>query len=270
MKILVVLSTLLAASLAVPTLPLSSVGNGRIVGGVNALPGEFPYICSIQWVLLTASTHICGASVVNNNWVLTAAHCITEAPNIGRLEILCGKLNLAIVEPNQARVGVASHVLHESWVPGAVGPFDIALIRLAAPLVYNDWIQPVVFPAAGSHPSGVSQMIGWGSTSGGTIPTNPDILQKVNVPVVEYSACRAALEAIGGGADNVFDDTKICTGPLTGGVSACSGDSGSPVLQGSTQIGIVSWGFMPCGSAGAPSVHTRVAHFITWINNIVN
>ncbi|XP_059620337.1 trypsin-1-like [Phlebotomus argentipes] len=289
MKTLVVLSTLLAAALAVPTLPLSSVGSGRIVGGVDALPGEFPQICSLQWVLLTASTHMCGEakwslvasctrtptnnkntyslSIINNNWVLTAAHCLTESPNIGRLEVLCGKLNLAITEPNQARVGIANQVIHDEWVAGGVGPYDIALIRLSAPLIYNPWIQPVTLPTPGTHPTGAATIIGWGNTATGQIPNNPDILQKAPVPIIAYAQCRAALEALNAG--HVFSDDKICTGPLTGGISACSGDSGSPVLQGNTQVGIVSWGFIPCGGAGAPSVHMRVSHFIGWINTII-
>lgn len=119
--------------------PVSSVGSGRIVGGVDALPGEFPQICSLQWVFLTASTHVCGASVINHNWVMTAAHCITETPTVGRLEVLCGKHNLAITEPHQARVGIANFILHENWVPGAVGPFDIALVSIISLFQFFQW-----------------------------------------------------------------------------------------------------------------------------------
>lgn len=48
-----------------------------------------------------------------------------------------------------------------------------------------------------------------------------------------------------------------------------SGDSGGPLVKytegGVEQCGIVSWGIVPCGSAGAPSVYTGVSHFVDWI-----
>lgn len=64
--------------------------------------------------------------------------------------------------------------------------------------------------------------------------------------------------------------THICTGPLTGRVSACSGDSGGPLVKyqngSNVQIGIVSYGIVPCGRKYAPtSVYTRVADFVIFI-----
>lgn len=128
MKILLVLSLVFAAVLALPTQEIAP----SIVGGVNAIPGEFPYIASIQWVLLGLSTHVCGGSIMNNIWVLSAAHCFTETPTLGRLDILVGKHNLALTEADQVRVGInrAATILHPEWTPGGgVGPDDLVLVR---------------------------------------------------------------------------------------------------------------------------------------------
>jgi secreted trypsin-like serine protease len=84
--------------------------------------------------------------VLSPNWVLTAAHCITESPNIGRLEVLAGKWNLAAVEPTQQFRGIAQSIIHPGYV-GGVAPDDVALFRLAAPLAYNAWIGPIAMPS---------------------------------------------------------------------------------------------------------------------------
>lgn len=67
MKILLILSLAFTAVLAAP----AEEKNPFIVGGVNALPGEFPFIVSLQWVLLGASSHVCGGSILSNLWVLS-------------------------------------------------------------------------------------------------------------------------------------------------------------------------------------------------------
>lgn len=71
MRILMIFSLAIAVALAVPIEEKTPL----VVGGVNALPGEFPFIISIQWVILGSSTHVCGGSILNNIWILTAAHC---------------------------------------------------------------------------------------------------------------------------------------------------------------------------------------------------
>lgn len=120
------LSLAFAATLAAPTSEVAPA----IVGGVNAIPGEFPFIVSLQWVVLGLSTHICGGSIISNIWVLSAAHCITEIPSLGRVEILAGKHNLALTEADQVRLTIAQTILHPGWVPGPqVGPDDLVLVR---------------------------------------------------------------------------------------------------------------------------------------------
>lgn len=126
-----------------------------------------------------------------------------------------------------------------------VGPDDLALLRLVNPLVFTARIRSIRLPQPHAMPAGPATLSGWGST-GSPIP--PNILQKITKPVISNAVCRDAINAMGFDG-NLVDDTNLCTGPLTGGESACSGDSGGPLIQGASpnevQIGVVSWGFTP-------------------------
>lgn len=94
----------------------------------------------------------------------------------------------------------------------------------------------------------------------------PDILQTVVLPIIPHAECEAHL--LGLGIPNL-GPSNICTGPLTGGQSVCSADSGGPLIQNSTVIGITSWGFVPCGSPNSPSVFVTVADYKGWIDLII-
>lgn len=59
----------------------------------------------------------------------------------------------------------------------------------------------------------------------------------------------------------------MCTAP---GVATCTGDSGSPLVQEGVVVGVVSWGIVPCGYPGAPSVYTRVSSFVDFILQFVD
>lgn len=50
----------------------------------------------------------------------------------------------------------------------------------------------------------------------------------------------------------------------------CSGDSGDPLAQNGTVVGVASWGITPCGQEGAPTIYTNTASFIPWINSVIN
>lgn len=266
MRIFVIISLAIAAALAAPAEEKST----RIVGGVNAIPGEFPYIVSLQLVILGFSTHVCGGSILNNIWVLSAAHCFTEIPNLGRLDVLVGKHNLALDEASQVRVQVdrPRSIIHPGWVEGPqVGPDDLVLVRLMVPLTFNDRVRPIRLPQANLVPIGPATLSGWGS-NGGTGAVN--ILQKAILSTISLEVCRNAINGLNLDG-SLVDDTNFCTGPLTGGLSACSGDSGGPLIQGAAPneilIGVVSWGITPCGSPGAPSgVFKRVSAFNAWIS----
>lgn len=94
-------------------------------------------------------------------------------------------------------------------------------------------------------PEGPGTAAGWGSTGS----SNPNILQKAVLSTININICRDAFFSLNLNG-NLVDDTNFCTGPLTGGLAVCSGDSGGPLIQGSSPnqvvVGVVSWGVTPC------------------------
>jgi secreted trypsin-like serine protease len=257
MKLLILVALCVAVATALPASP--GLASGRIVGGIDATHGEVPYIVSLNWILAGRGSHVCGGSVLTRRMVLTAAHCRTELPNLGNVDIRAGITRLSQTDGQQIRV--ASWVLHPDY-DGGVAPDDIGLIFLSAALTYNEHVAPIVLPEPFYVPHGDAVLSGWGQTNR-LIPNTPDILQRAHIPVIPIERCQ---EVIG---ESPLTDRNVCTGPYTGGISACSGDSGGPVVQYDgqypVQIGIVSWGFIPCGSVNAPSVHVKVAYYINWI-----
>ncbi|KAF7418987.1 hypothetical protein HZH68_001640 [Vespula germanica] len=267
---LILFATLFVAALAEKpylgfNLPLFSP---RIVGGSDAKKGEFPYQVSLQWGLTSASTrHFCGGSILNERWILTAGHCILAVPSIGKFNVKAGKHNIRYSEISEQTVEVEKSIVHESY-PGGVAPYDIALIKLKAPLKESKSVSSIKLPKYGNIPKDNVTLSGWGSVSNTSIAKMPDVLQKAILPTVDLVECKEALYKIIG--PSPLHDTNVCTGPLTGGYSACSGDSGGPLVQNSTVIGVVSWGIIPCGTYGAPSVYTRVSAFTNWIEDKIN
>ncbi|XP_011501375.1 PREDICTED: trypsin-1-like [Ceratosolen solmsi marchali] len=242
----------------------------RVVGGSDASKGEFPHQISLQWGYPPVLRHLCGGSILNNEWILTAAHCPLAVS--GNLYVKAGKHLIHSVEQSEQDSKVEKIFVHEKY-PSGVSPYDIALLKLKTPFVFDNFTQPIRLPQKNKSVNGEVILSGWGSTSNSSIPSMPNTLQKVALSIVDLNTCREALESLIGWTP--LHATNICTGPLTENLSACSGDSGGPLIKsesdGSTEvIGIVSWGIIPCGTIGAPSVYTRVSAYIDWIESIIN
>lgn len=242
-------------------LSLTCAANSRIVGGQDAIPHSAPWIITIQW----GPHHHCGGSILRPEWVVTAAHCLFGISPQVTLTLIAGIHTVRSPEPSaQRRVLNRNRIwIHEQWVSG---PFDIAMVHVAPAFVFNQFVQPIALPNRNYIHSGIVQLHGWGLISG-TQLIFPTVLQTVLKPIIPINQCRAVL---GPSTHRQLHETNICTGPLHGGISACTGDSGGSLVQNRQLVGITSWGINPCGSANAPSVYVRVSAFIDWINNIMN
>ncbi|KAG5343277.1 TMPS9 protease, partial [Acromyrmex heyeri] len=236
----------------------------RVVGGKPATKGQYPFIVSLQQTIGRQSRHFCAASILNERWVLSAAHCGKGIP-ASSITVKAGKNNLKVKEATEQTVKVLKVYIHEKY-KGGVGPYDIALFKLATPLKMNKNVQTITLAQPNSIPTGNVWLCGWGSTSTSTFPIMPDKLQHVMLNIMNLKSCNQTIIKLT--RSSSVDKTNICTGSPDR-KSSCSGDSGGPLFKIINKkpvlVGIVSWGIIPCGSRGAPSVYTRVSNFNNWI-----
>ncbi|XP_060776193.1 serine protease 27-like [Neoarius graeffei] len=240
--------------------------NTRIVGGQSASDGMWPWQVSLQSPAYTGG-HFCGGSLINKDWVLTAAHCFSSTKTSG-LTVYLGKQTLSGLNPNQIARGVKQVILHPNYNSGTQDN-DIALLLLNSSVTFTDYIIPVCLAGEGSNfPRDIlSWITGWGSTASGVPLSSPGVLQEAVVPIVDTLLCDFLL---GFGS---ITPNMICAGYFQGGKDTCQGDSGGPLVikQGAVwiQAGITSWG-KGCAQPSSPGVYTRVSQYQTWLSSVIN
>jgi uncharacterized repeat protein (TIGR02543 family) len=282
----------------------------QIVGGIPVFSmADAPW----QVALITTAAGnnydglLCGGSIISREWIVTAAHCVDGNTTVNDFVILAGEPDLSLTGPVSG-LAVEEIIIEPSWlvkqVQGPAGSFygDIALIKLAEPLVYIPGeIQRIGLPPdtnLSEYPLGTYARItgwgstwfnspyteddctGWGSTWGendpdtgedcnfnGT-PKYPTRLQRDTVQIYEpYSP-----ECASHGAD--YDpNAMLCAGAGSAGwfgTDTCQGDSGGPLAVFNDErwelIGVTSWGR---GCAwDTPGVYTAIKWANGWIRQV--
>uniref|UniRef100_A0A3Q3FX21 trypsin n=1 Tax=Labrus bergylta TaxID=56723 RepID=A0A3Q3FX21_9LABR len=228
---------------------------GRIVGGYAPVPHSIKYTVSIQ---TTRRQHICGGSLINKYWVLTAAHCNIGVENI---VIVAGDYSLTIFEGTEQEILPKVLVPHPDY-NNTTNNSDIMLIK--APVYLNSYVSIALLPRHGASISvgRICRVSGWGYTSpsGGQIPST---IHTVRLPIVSTQQCNSS-ESF----DGHITENMLCAGYSIGGKDACQGDSGGPLVCEGRVYGIVSWG-IGCGDAQFPGVYTAVSKFRRWIDNTI-
>jgi len=232
----------------------------RIVGGEPAAENEFPFLVDVRMSFSSGRNyHACGGAILNENWIVTAAHCAQRATS--SYVIVAGEYDFAFSSGNEQTVKVEKVVVHEDYESSTVEN-DVAIMKVTPPFKLNGRTTKAIKLADPSiEPTASAIVTGWGTlTSGGT---SPETLQKVSVPFVRDEICERAYKNI-----NDIVPTMICYGEK--GKDSCQGDSGGPLigyLGGEAyQYGIVSWGY-GCAEANYPGVYTRVSSFYGWIQD---
>ncbi len=239
----------------------------RIVGGTESQAGEWPWIVSIK----SAGNHFCGGSLINSQWVLTAAHCMFN----GSVQIKPGEITASVGEYdlNSSPVTTASSIskiyTHPDYDAAAITN-DIALLKLqqpvSSPVTINALDSTSTINAVAAQSKVTS--IGWGSTVGyayGEVvtPNYPFVLRDVELPLQTDTMCDSAL-------GKNYTPEMVCAGIANSGKDSCQGDSGGPLVIDDNgnwkQIGIASWG-IGCAST-TPGAYTRLALYQSWINTI--
>lgn len=237
-----------------------------IINGADVPAGEQSWVVGILQAAVDDdyTAQFCGGTLIDPQWVLTAAHCTLneqdQAFQPADLHVLVGQRMLHGADG--ARLAVDKIVRHPAF-DTTTYQNDIALLHLATatPIPFVILANSTINPAL--HQAQQAMVAGWGVTEDGV---GADVLQRAQVPLVDTATCRKFYAEY----NITVAENTLCAGYEQGGIDACTGDSGGPLLvwnnqqRSWVQIGIISWG-SGCAEAGVYGVYTEVAGFSPWI-----
>nr|CAH7720529.1 unnamed protein product [Callosobruchus chinensis] len=224
----------------------------RIVGGRPTGINRYPWVARI----LYDGHYHCGASLLTEDFVLTAAHCVRRFFRLkkSKIRVILGDHDASTSGEVPSMMRVVSAVIRHKKFDTETYNHDIALLKLRKPVQFNKQIRPICLPSSSVELGGLNAtVVGWGRLAeGGQLPS---VVHEVDVPILSLSQCRAMRYRA-----SRITQYMLCAG--SGSRDSCQGDSGGPLLihRGDKYqiVGIVSWG-VGCGRPGYPGVYTRVA-----------
>ncbi|CAL4255854.1 unnamed protein product, partial [Meganyctiphanes norvegica] len=243
----------------------------RIIGGKEVDPRyKYPWQVALVYANNTLQ---CGGSIINNLWILTAAHCLIDKDDnnnpVRPLYVWVGKHDRPILgtdtSPDTKRYDIKTYTPHDRY-NSVDDNYDFALLELTETIPFNNVIRPVCLPKDGSNDYAGEDgtVTGWGLTSNdGSLS---DVLKEAQVPILANNKC-------GNWAPAQITGLKLCAGAVNN-TAFCSGDSGGPlcVVEDNKyiEVGVVSFYAGEgngCYNENYPGVYARVSKVLGWISD---
>jgi len=239
-----------------------------IAGGRDALLGELPYAIGLK--LKRLRYVYCGGAILNEKYILTAAHCFdpesatsNDYTDPETLEVVIGRVNLDDTA-NGGIYEVKRIMKHAQYNPSSLFN-DIAIIELKRNITLNNKASTVLIENE-ELPLGMTMTLnGWGYINSMQAEL-PRIMRRVDVPLVQGTKCLVH--------GQFRQQSMLCAG-LGAGMASCAGASGGAMTyRDSTSHqwvvgGIVSFGGSPCGARGVLGTYTKVSYYVPWIKTTV-
>ncbi|KAL0270401.1 UNVERIFIED_CONTAM: hypothetical protein PYX00_007823 [Menopon gallinae] len=258
----------------------------KIIGGEDTKLDEFPWMALLHFSTRNGQDrgHGCGGSLINDRYVLTAAHCIKGSSlpdNIVVNTVRLGEYDLTkekdclngVCSPSPIDAAVEDIIVHPEYKPSdRAQHHDIALIRLRNKVPFSAYISPICLPRdelLRKDYTGKKLVVsGWGKIANGANAKSSAIKQKVSLPFVSLENCKPFYDGI-----NIrLRNSQMCAGGERA-KDSCQGDSGGPlmsseIINGQSSwfaTGIVSFGPEDCGVQNIAGVYTKVSDYVDWI-----
>ncbi|MDW6004613.1 S1 family peptidase [Vibrio mangrovi] len=247
-----------------------------IVNGTETSVTTYPDFVSLfydrtEYDRIYGTHSFCGGTMLNSQYVLTAAHCIFSGGSINEeymLFMTVGQIDNEtdwIYKITPVRPAEFYYDNSFSDSESDLWQNDIAIIKLESTLNTGGTVNRLGSESYHSN-SNSFIAIGHGNTA---VNTTTYKLLQTSMSYVDQSTCASVY----GGLHN----SQIC---FSGGSAAtmnngvCSGDSGGPIYwdNGGTlyQVGITSFGPTTCGAGSITGVFTELTDYNTWITNVLN
>ncbi|XP_063366470.1 trypsin-like [Cydia amplana] len=229
--------------------------SSRILYGEYADIREYPYYAYIEGA--------CGAAIISDRWLVTAAHCVE--PMIER------HINQVWVGGNTVQTSqlytidfMFAHPLYDK----DIFIYDIAVLYLSQPLTFSNTVQPLELPRTEYELNAVHKFAGHGDDEHGH---TTDYLMSMKARTLGVEECLSNIPE----TQHCYIDHQlyhinkvtICVKRIGNRFGTCHGDSGGPLVRGNTLVGILSHAPDSC-SRSMVDFFTNVAPFVGWIKQI--
>uniref|UniRef100_G1QFW6 Peptidase S1 domain-containing protein n=1 Tax=Myotis lucifugus TaxID=59463 RepID=G1QFW6_MYOLU len=218
----------------------------RIINGIVCPGGSHPW-----QVALYDNNEVCAGVLVNQQWVLTVAHCHQRygkgepAPDL-------------LVDWRAQRIRATEYFIHPRY-NNRTNNHDIMLVKLHSPATLSPTVNTIYLPSSCKGSGTSCTVSGWGITTKDGA-TKPSELMCSNVNIISAQECKQSYRAL-------LRKYMLCAAAPNGLSNSCKGDSGSPLIcEGSLQ-GLVSAGHFPCILPFKPVIYTRLCMYRKWLYN---
>ncbi|XP_039104231.1 kallikrein-7 [Hyaena hyaena] len=218
----------------------------KIIEGVPCTRGSQPW----QVALLRGNQLHCGGVLLNEQWVLTAAHC-----KMSEYRVHMGSDQLG--DKRAQKIPAKQSFRHPGYST-QTHVNDLMLVKLDRRARLSSSVRKVNLPSRCEPPGTTCTVSGWGTTTSPDV-TYPSTLMCTDVRLISPQDCKKVYK-------DLLGNSMLCAGIPNSKTNACNGDSGGPLMCKGTLQGLVSWGTFPCGQPNDPGVYTQVCKYVKWIN----
>ncbi|KAL1787837.1 enteropeptidase isoform X1 [Sigmodon hispidus] len=242
--------------------------NPKIIGGNDAQAGSWPWVVALYYREGYIDQLLCGASLVSNDWLVSAAHCV-YGRNVDPTRwtaVLGLHMQSNLTSPQVERRVIDQIVINPHYDKRRKFN-DLAMMHLEFKVNYTDYIQPICLPEENQIfiPGRLCSIAGWGYTE--IQGSTANVLKEADVPLVSNEKCQQQLPEYN------ITENMICAGYEEGGIDSCQGDSGGPLMCQEHDrwflVGVTSFG-VKCALPNRPGVYVRVSRFIEWIQSFLH